>query len=317
MSTWGPWFTKTYHHEPYAALQNANTLSSAAGKVIIITGGGSGIGKAMAKAFSTTSAKAIILLGRTESRLLAVKTEIEHLQHESGKATSQPPFARHPNEARPSIYTYATDIANEESVQTTFEKIKTNFSFIDVVVHCAGHLPDLHPFKAATSNTSSLPAWWEGYRTNILGTAILLGQFLGCCAPEINSSSGSPTFINISSNLAHIPPFPGASAYAPSKIASVKLLEYIQAENPHLRVFNVHPGLVTTEMSAKGDVVNEDSAELPAYFCLWLLNPQADFLKGRMVWTNWDVAEMVDRREEIVRRNLLTTGLRGWDERCD
>ena len=40
----------------------------------------------------------------------------------------------------------------------------------------------------------------------------------------------------------------GASAYVCSKIAQMKLLEYISAENPDLFVVSVHPGVVDTDM---------------------------------------------------------------------
>lgn len=40
----------------------------------------------------------------------------------------------------------------------------------------------------------------------------------------------------------------GASAYTCSKIAQVRLLEYVSAENPDLFVVSVNPGIVDTDM---------------------------------------------------------------------
>ena len=30
------------------------------------------------------------------------------------------------------------------------------------------------------------------------------------------------------------------------------------------------------------------------------------------MWSNWDVDEMIERKEEIENSNLLTIGLEGW-----
>lgn len=40
---------------------------------------------------------------------------------------------------------------------------------------------------------------------------------------------------------------------------------------------------------------------LPAHYAVWLCSPEADFLKGRYTWAHWDVEEMKEKREEILR----------------
>jgi hypothetical protein len=52
--------------------------------------------------------------------------------------------------------------------------------------------------------------------------------------------------------------------------------------------------------------------ELPADFVVWAASPEAKFLKGKFVWSNWDVEEMKSRAEEIAGGNLLEIGLNGW-----
>jgi hypothetical protein len=54
-------------------------------------------------------------------------------------------------------------------------------------------------------------------------------------------------------------------------------------------------------------------AELPGSYVVWLCSQDADFLKGRFVYANWDIDELKARKEEIVRENLLTLTLRGMD----
>jgi short-subunit dehydrogenase len=44
---------------------------------------------------------------------------------------------------------------------------------------------------------------------------------------------------------------PGLSAYISSKLAQVKLLEFLAAENPNVFVASVHPGMVETAVFTK------------------------------------------------------------------
>jgi hypothetical protein len=45
---------------------------------------------------------------------------------------------------------------------------------------------------------------------------------------------------------------------------------------------------------------------------VWLASIEADFLKGRLSWANWDVDELVERKDVIVENDMLTICLRGW-----
>lgn len=66
----------------------------------------------------------------------------------------------------------------------------------------------------------------------------------------------------------------GASAYNCSKIALVRLFEYVSAENPDVFVVSVHPGAVDTDMLrssgiyAKLDPAVLDDGE-PSTVCPW------------------------------------------------
>jgi hypothetical protein len=44
---------------------------------------------------------------------------------------------------------------------------------------------------------------------------------------------------------------------------------------------------------------------------LWLVSSEADFLKGKFVWVNWDVEELKARKGEILSTDLLDTKLGG------
>ena len=45
-----------------------------------------------------------------------------------------------------------------------------------------------------------------------------------------------------------LPYIPTYSGYSVAKLASCKIMEYVQRENPELRVFNLQPGTVETNM---------------------------------------------------------------------
>ena len=53
-------------------------------------------------------------------------------------------------------------------------------------------------------------------------------------------------------------------------------------------------------------------ANLPASFSVWLASPNADAFKGKFLWANWDVEELLALQGEVESKNLLTTGLKGW-----
>lgn len=54
------------------------------------------------------------------------------------------------------------------------------------------------------------------------------------------------------------------------------------------------------------------TVSLPSDFVVWLASPEAAFLKRKYVWANWDVGEMISRKEEITSSELLTIKLAGW-----
>lgn len=88
-------------------------------------------------------------------------------------------------------------------------------------------------------------------------------------------------------------------------------------------MFTVHPGVVDTPLFrtaiagvAEKDLPKDavlDKVALPAHFTVWLASAEAEFLRGRYVWVNWDVEEMIARKEEIqANPSLFTIILGGW-----
>ena len=95
---------------------------------------------------------------------------------------------------------------------------------------------------------------------------------------------------------------PTLSDYAISKLAINRLVEFAimgtcllmlfalgllasATENPEIRAFAVHPGVVATEMNKQSDVPldikADDTVQLPAALYLHLAAGKADYLSGR------------------------------------
>ena len=50
---------------------------------------------------------------------------------------------------------------------------------------------------------------------------------------------------------------------------------------------------------------------LPADFIVWAASPEADFLKGKFVFANWDVEELKVKKDQLIKENLLEIWLVG------
>ena len=57
---------------------------------------------------------------------------------------------------------------------------------------------------------------------------------------------------------------------------------------------------------------NRDIVSLPANFHVWLASCEAQFLKGKFLWSNWDVDELKARAKELESGPQLSIGLVGW-----
>lgn len=68
----------------------------------------------------------------------------------------------------------------------------------------------------------------------------------------------------------------------------------------------------STSLLRRTDVVGV--ADLPGQFAVWLASPEASFLHGRFVWTEWDVESLKSgpiRQRIDADPNYLKIGVRG------
>jgi NAD(P)-dependent dehydrogenase (short-subunit alcohol dehydrogenase family) len=107
----------------------------------------------------------------------------------------------------------------------------------------------------------------------------------------------------------------GISAYIVSKLAIIKFMQMVATENPDVHVVTIHPGIIETDMFRKAELegLQLDTIQLPAHFTLWLTSEQARFARGRFLWCNWDVEELVAAKEKILEsEDLFRVNIGGW-----
>lgn len=189
------------------------------GRVAIVTGAGSGIGRATAEAMAGAGAH-VVLAARTTSRLEEVASTIGK---NGGTATA-----------------VTTDVGRAADVDRLFAVAATLGTPTALV--CAAAV--LH--KVALEETS-LETWEETIRIN------LTGAFL-CCrqAFAVMREAGGGRMVNVASlsGIYATEKFPGLAAYNVSKYGVVGLTEAVAVEGrPHgISAICLSPGAVATDM---------------------------------------------------------------------
>jgi len=158
------------------------------GKVVLVTGGGSGIGKASALALAGEGF-AVVVAGRRPEPLQAVVNEIESKQ---GRALGVP-----------------TDVGNPEAVRNLFAKTKETYGRLDVLFNNAGF--------GAAGPIEELPyERWKGVIDSILNGSFLCTQEAFKIMKDQKPMGGR--IINNGSISAHVPR-PDSAAYTSAKHA--------------------------------------------------------------------------------------------------
>lgn len=234
-----PSYTKVIHSTTYAGINPTQPGLSTAGKVVLITGASGGIGRATASSFAASGPRALILLGRRADALAETATIVR---------------ASH---AEVIIQTHEAELCDASSVRNAMNKVAAEFGGIDILVHCAGVLAPVVPLLEVDPAT-----FLDGYKTTVIGT-LVTAQAVILANKTVSPNEDKPViFINLTTAGIIFPPFAGMGAYVSSKMAAVKLLQSFAAENPQVRLHNVHPGFLETAMSAK----LSESVKLPFAF---------------------------------------------------
>ncbi|EHL02815.1 putative Uncharacterized oxidoreductase C30D10.05c [Glarea lozoyensis 74030] len=192
--------------------------------------------------------------------------------------------------------------SDEKAIQNAAGKIGN----WDVLIMGAGHEPS--PAKIVDQK---LVDFWTAYEVNVKSIVIAAQALF----PHANENA---SVFAITSGAMALPPAytPNLSGSMGSKVAQIKLMEFLAAENPDKFICSVHPGIHDTKMfrrsAADASQLPMDTLELHAHFMVWLATPKNKFLQGRVVFANWDVDELSARAEEITTSTVLTIGYSGW-----
>lgn len=230
----GMWksFTKTWHSKPYPQISPSRPELSAKGKTVFVTGGGTGIGKATAIAFAQAGAKAVAIFGRRVEKLESAAEEIRQANPQTLVVCESIDL------------TQFADV--KRGFQNAIEKINGK---VDVFIGNAAIQPRLADVVGYDEESLN-----EAIRGN-LGSAFNAIQVIMPLLEEHAS------ILNITSGIAHIDAMPRVWSYAVTKAATTKMFDYLQAENPKLRVFNVQPGVIATELNAPTGFAGQDEGK--------------------------------------------------------
>lgn len=185
-------------------------------KIAIVTGAGSGIGRAIAVAMIREGAH-VVLVGRRTDRVEAVAREAD------GSAIA-----------------VAADVSKRDEIEHVLEETVRAFGGINVLVNNAGIL------HAGTAEQITEAQWDETFNINVRGLWLLSRAVL----PHLRKAGGG-SIINVASVLG-INGTRNRAAYAASKGAVVLLTKCMAVDHGHenIRVNVICPSFVETDLTA-------------------------------------------------------------------
>ena len=187
-------------------------------KTVIITGGGTGIGKGIALKLAKNNFN-IILASRNISNLQKVKEECNKLNNHN-------------------VITVQNDVTDSDSVSNLFEIVKDKFKKLDVLINNAG------VFDGGPVDKLDIETWDKVLNINLRGAFLCLREAMKIMKPQ---KSGK--IINIGSISGQVPRL-NSTPYTTSKFALTGLTKAaaLEAREHNISVSIVHPGNVVTEL---------------------------------------------------------------------
>jgi NAD(P)-dependent dehydrogenase (short-subunit alcohol dehydrogenase family) len=229
------------------------------GKVALVTGAGSGIGKATALRFAREGAM-VGVLSHTEDEIRKVAEEIERA---GGRAIA-----------------LVADVADEGQMRKAVADLVQAHGRLDIVFANAGingvwaPIDELQPQE-----------WDRTINTNLRGTYLTLHH----AVPHLKKAGGS-IVITASINGSRTFTSAGATAYSATKAAQVAMAQMLAVElaKHKIRVNVVCPGKIDTEIPDNTEKRDTQEAEVPAEY------PAGSIpLTGQEPGTSEEVAELV------------------------
>ena len=219
------------------------------GKLAVITGGGRGIGKAIALDFAKYGAD-VVVAARTTAEIESVAAEIRNMGRQS--------------------VAIPTDMTNEQSIQNLISKSYETFGKIDILVNNAGISFLAAVIDMKTEDFDQLIA------VNLRGMFICTREAL-----RIMKKQKQGRIINISSGFG-IEGQPMLSAYCASKAGILLLSDSLSKEERKVKVYVINPGLIETKMT-EGLQGKKESPEVIAKIATYLALPENKFPSGMVI----------------------------------
>lgn len=286
-------FTKKVHAKSYSFIDPLALNIS--GRKVLVTGAArqDGVGYATALAFAKAGASIIAL------------TDVEDIGESHGVNLKQ--AAVQAGREEPMIVHAKADISKFEEVDRLKKELsKALGDDLDIIVNNAAHQEPYKPILDADMNV-----YWRTWEVNILGLFNMSRAFLPILLSTRSSDHhGLGTMINVTSSGA-LSVRPGGASYRTSKLAVLRWTEALYAEHDKdgLLAFCVNPGAIKTQMT-----INEPEhirnmlphqPEIAGDTIVWLASQRLNWLGGRYVSCPWDMEELMERKEEVIRDNKL------------
>ncbi|KAM3086284.1 hypothetical protein ACMFMG_000420 [Clarireedia jacksonii] len=258
--------------------------------VVAIIGTSSGIGEHLVYSFARAGASAIIISSRTPSDLETVAEKARLLSPST------------------TISIHPVDISSSSSVSALASHISTTFQRLDILIPVAAY-PGPVTLRVTEGNPDDFQ---KNFDVNTIGTYHCAHYLLPLL---LESEGGRKGFFVVGSLAANLINGPIANTgYCVSKFAQSRLVEMVadQFKNEGLVAVTVHPGAVATPTAVPNTPevflpYLVDSEDLCGGFCVWLSKNLEDlkWLNGRFLDARWDVEELVEKKNEVIEKDLL------------
>jgi len=228
--------------------------------VALVTGAGSGIGKAAALALAAEG-YCVGVLGHTEREIAATADEIRSA---GGEACVLP-----------------ADISDEAQMVKAVDDLVRQFGRLDVVVANAGINGVWAPI-----DDLKLEEWNRTIAVNLTGTFLTIRATV----PYLKQAGGGSIVVVSSINGTRTFTTPGATAYTATKAGQVAMVQQLALElaRHHIRINAVCPGEIDTNIEANTRLRGEDETAIPV---VW---PEGQVpITGGRPGKSVDVAEII------------------------